>query len=50
LDAFISAMQAIRHEAETNPDLLKNAPVSMPVKRLDDVKAARELDLNFYSE
>ncbi|KTC96800.1 aminomethyl-transferring glycine dehydrogenase subunit GcvPB [Legionella feeleii] len=48
LDGFISAMQAIRHEAQTNPDLLRNAPHSLPVKRLDDVKAARELDLNYY--
>lgn len=50
LDGFILAMKNILHEAETNPELLKNAPVTMPVKRLDDVKAARELDLNYYSE
>lgn len=50
IDGFISAMQAIRHEAEKNPILLKEAPHSLPVKRLDDVKAARELDLNFYSD
>lgn len=49
LDGFISAMQAIRHEAQINPDLLRDAPHSLPVKRLDDVKAARELDLNYYS-
>ncbi|WP_028388835.1 aminomethyl-transferring glycine dehydrogenase subunit GcvPB [Legionella fairfieldensis] len=48
LDGFISAMQAIRHEAEINASLLKDAPHSLPVKRLDDVKAARELDLNYY--
>ncbi|KTD20921.1 glycine dehydrogenase subunit 2 [Legionella lansingensis] len=49
LDGFISAMQAIRHEAESNPNLLKQAPHNLPVRRLDDVKAARELDLNYYS-
>ena len=49
LDAFIKAMKAIRHEAETNPSQVKNAPHTLPVKRLDDVKAARELDLNYYS-
>ncbi|ASQ47340.1 aminomethyl-transferring glycine dehydrogenase subunit GcvPB [Legionella clemsonensis] len=49
LDGFICAMQAIHHEAETNPALLKEAPHSLPVKRLDDVKAARELDLNYFS-
>ncbi|GGI87489.1 aminomethyl-transferring glycine dehydrogenase subunit GcvPB [Legionella impletisoli] len=50
LDGFITAMSAIRHEAETNPSLLKEAPHTLPVRRLDDVKAARELDLNFFSE
>lgn len=49
LDAFVRAMKTIRHEAEHQPDLLQNAPFTMPVKRLDDVKAARELDLNFYA-
>lgn len=50
LDAFVHAMQAIRHEAEVSPELLKNAPRGLPVKRLDDVKAARELDLNYFGE
>ena len=50
LDEFISAMRAIRHEAETNSLLLKDAPHTLPVKRLDDVKAARELDLNFFKD
>ncbi len=49
LDGFITAMQALRHEAQTNPTLLKEAPHNLPVKRLDDVKAARELDLNYFS-
>ena len=49
LDGFVSAMKAILHEAETNQALLKDAPHTLPVKRLDDVKAARELDLNYYS-
>lgn len=50
LDGFISAMKNIHLEAQENPDLLKNAPHTMPVKRLDDVRAARELDLNYYYE
>lgn len=50
LDGFVSAMSAILHEAHSNPQLLKDAPYSMPVKRLDDVRAARELDLNYYSK
>jgi glycine dehydrogenase subunit 2 len=45
LDAFIAALKEIRDEAYSQPDLVKGAPYSMPVRRLDDVKAARELDL-----
>ncbi len=45
LDAFVAAMQSIRHEAEHNPQLLKDAPHTLPVRRLDDVRAARELNL-----
>ncbi|MDP3706064.1 MAG: aminomethyl-transferring glycine dehydrogenase subunit GcvPB [Legionellaceae bacterium] len=48
LDNFVNAMSAIRLESKTNPELLHNAPYTLPVKRLDDVKAARELDLNYY--
>ncbi len=45
LDAFIASMVAIREEAENAPEMVKGAPHTLPVKRLDDVKAARELDL-----
>ncbi|MCH9643234.1 MAG: aminomethyl-transferring glycine dehydrogenase subunit GcvPB [Gammaproteobacteria bacterium] len=45
LDRFIDAMTAILEEAKTTPELLKNAPQSCSVGRLDEVKAARELDL-----
>jgi glycine dehydrogenase subunit 2 len=45
LDGFIDALQQIQHEAETDPDMVKSAPYSQPVRRLDDVRAARELDL-----
>jgi glycine dehydrogenase subunit 2 len=45
LDAFADALINIIHEAKTNPELLFNAPHTLPVKRLDEVKAARELDL-----
>ena len=38
-------MAAILEEARTSPEVVKNAPATMPIKRLDDVKAARELDL-----
>ncbi len=45
LDAFVAALKEIRDEAHAAPDLVKGAPHTMPVRRLDDVKAARELDL-----
>lgn len=45
LDAFVQAMQEILEEAHTKPDLVKTAPHTTPVRRLDEVKAAREPDL-----
>lgn len=47
LDAFVEAMIQILEEAKTQPELLKNAPHTLPVKRLDEVKAARQLDLTY---
>ena len=43
LDGFIEAMSKIAREAEETPEILKKAPHSMPVKRVDEVRAAREL-------
>jgi len=45
LDGFVDAMIAIREEAKTDPDKVKTAPHNLPVRRLDDVRAARQLDL-----
>jgi len=45
LDAFVDAMVAIREEARTEPAKLKGAPYTLPVRRLDDVRAAKQLDL-----
>ncbi len=45
LDRFVAAMVAIREEARTDPDKLKGAPWTLPVRRLDDVRAAKQLDL-----
>jgi len=47
LDGFVEAMKAIKQEAEVNPAMLKEAPHTLPVRRLDDVRAARELDLRW---
>jgi glycine dehydrogenase subunit 2 len=45
VDAFADALIKVLEEAKTNPEILKNAPHNLPVRRLDEVKAARELDL-----
>ncbi|HET9694283.1 MAG TPA: aminomethyl-transferring glycine dehydrogenase subunit GcvPB [Steroidobacteraceae bacterium] len=50
LDAFVDAMAAIRKEAETEPGKLKGAPWTLPVRRLDDVRAAKQLDLTWKPE
>jgi len=47
LDGFMNAMEEIANEARTQPEMVKGAPHTLPVKRLDDVKAARELDLTW---
>ncbi|MDO8294620.1 MAG: aminomethyl-transferring glycine dehydrogenase subunit GcvPB [Gallionella sp.] len=49
LDGFVNALKEIRDEAHATPELVKGAPHTMPVRRLDDVKAARELDLTWKS-
>jgi glycine dehydrogenase subunit 2 len=45
LDAFVDAMVAIREEAMSDAAKLKGAPWTLPVRRLDDVRAAKQLDL-----
>ena len=50
LDRFIDAITKIREEAEKDPEMVKGAPYSQPVRRLDDVRAARELDLRWKEE
>lgn len=42
LDGFIEAMLAIAREAKEEPDLVKSAPHSTPVSRLDEARAARK--------
>jgi glycine dehydrogenase subunit 2 len=45
LDRFADALLKIAEEAKRTPDLLKDAPHTAPMKRLDEVKAAKELVL-----
>jgi glycine dehydrogenase subunit 2 len=47
LDAFVDTMGHILSEAREKPDLVKGAPYTLPVRRLDDVRAARQLDLTW---
>ncbi len=45
LDAFVTAMVEVRDEALADAEQLRNAPWTLPVRRVDDLKAARNLDL-----
>ncbi len=47
LDCFIDTMLKIADEAISNPELVKTAPHNSPVRRLDEVKAAREPRLTY---
>ncbi|MGQ9477257.1 MAG: aminomethyl-transferring glycine dehydrogenase subunit GcvPB [Candidatus Bipolaricaulia bacterium] len=42
LDRFIAALEEIAREAKERPELLKEAPHHAPVRRLDEVRAARQ--------
>lgn len=47
MDRFADAMIAIAEEAERDPELLKGAPYTTPVRRLDEASAARNPDLRW---
>lgn len=47
LDAFVEALCAIWEEGKQDIARLKGAPYTMPVRRLDDVRAARQLDIRY---
>jgi len=47
LDAFVDAMKEIARDVEENPEILHTAPHNTPVRRLDDVRAARNPDLRW---
>ena len=47
LDEFIDIMIKISNEAKTNPDMIISAPHKTPVKKIDEVTAARHPDLKY---
>jgi glycine dehydrogenase subunit 2 len=50
LDSFIGAMREIAREAVETPELLHEAPTTAPVRRLDEVRAARQPILRYNAE
>jgi len=50
LDLFIDAMKQISREAQENPDVLKSAPHTSYVRRLDETSAARNPVLRWAEE
>lgn len=50
LDGFVDAMISIARESREDPERQKSAPYTTPVRRLDDVKAAKQLDLAWRPE
>ena len=47
LNLFIEAMNAIDQEATENPEFVRSAPHTTPVRRLDEARAARQPDLRW---
>ncbi|HEX5020389.1 MAG TPA: aminomethyl-transferring glycine dehydrogenase subunit GcvPB [Candidatus Binatia bacterium] len=50
LDGFVDAMIAIAHEAKNDPQLVRSAPHTTPVRRLDEARAARKPVLRWESQ
>jgi glycine dehydrogenase subunit 2 len=50
LDDFVDAMRAIAREAAESPEVLKEAPHGRPVRRLDEVRAAKQPVLRYLFE
>lgn len=47
LDSFAAAMLEIAQEIRENPEMLHEAPLTTPVRRVDDVRAVKVLDPAF---
>jgi glycine dehydrogenase subunit 2 len=50
IEAFCEAMLAIAREAEESPELVTTAPHETPVRRVDEVRAARHLKVRYEDE
>jgi glycine cleavage system P protein (glycine dehydrogenase) subunit 2 len=50
IEGFAEAMRQAASEARSDPDLLHEAPVTTPVRRLDEARAARHLKLRWPTE
>jgi glycine dehydrogenase subunit 2 len=50
LDSFAKAMIMIAEEAKTNKEALLNAPMTTPVRRVDDALAARNLNITWFGK
>ena len=50
LDQFIEVMVKLKTLAASDPEALKQMPLTLPVRRMDDVKAARELDIRYQTD
>jgi len=50
LNYFVEVMKKIADEATTEPDMVQHAPCTTPVRRVDEVKAAREPNLRWKNE
>ncbi|HOE91113.1 MAG TPA: aminomethyl-transferring glycine dehydrogenase subunit GcvPB [Candidatus Cloacimonadota bacterium] len=47
LDEFIATMIEINDECVNTPEVVLNAPTTTPIRRIDDVKAVKELNVRF---
>ncbi len=47
LDSFVSTMIKIAEECKDAPEVVKSAPHNTPVRRLDDVRAIKQLDVKW---
>ncbi|MGD8495384.1 MAG: aminomethyl-transferring glycine dehydrogenase subunit GcvPB [Gemmatimonadales bacterium] len=47
LERFVDAMQSIAREAEEDPEMVQSAPHTTPLRRLDEGRAGRQLDLRW---